>query len=144
MPFFLLQENGDKILLEDLTGFVILEAVAGPTVFYQAGGAGYPVRKRKRRHETQALFDRMERTLREAVGLDSPVVAEPEGRAAAPIETAPWTPERLEAGLADLAALAAGSARLEARFARLQRLLDERRHDLALRDDDEEFWMLMS
>jgi hypothetical protein len=145
MPFYLLQENGDKILLEDLTGFVILETVLAPTVFYQAGGgAGHPAKnRRRRRHETQLLFERMERTLQEALGLVAPVVAEPESGAPTPVES-PWTPARLEASLAELAVLAAGSAHFEARWAALQRQLDASIEDRRRRDEDDEFWLLLS
>lgn len=144
MPFYLIQESGSKILLEDLTGSLILELspVPGPTVFYQAGGAGHPVgRKKRKRYETQELFDKIERSLEEALGLVAPLVPEAESAAPAGDDAPAWQPERLEEGLAHLAALAAGSARLETRLARLQRAIDD---EARARQDDDEFWMLLS
>ena len=144
MPFYLLQENGDKILLEDLTGFVILEAVTvpGPTVFYQGGGSGHPVGRRKRRHETQALFEAIEQGIREALGLVPPDLADAPEAAQDDAQTGPaWTAEHLETALARLAELAAGHRALEARLERLRESLDREARD---RQDDDEFWMLLS
>lgn len=140
MPFYLLQENGDQILLEDLTGFVILELVSapGPTVYYQ-GGSGHPVGRRKRKRDTQALFGQIEYELQVVLGL-----------VPAPVEHAPdtaadrrqaWSAEGLENALAQLAALAEGQRQLEARLERLRESLDREARDRA---DDDEFWMLLS
>jgi hypothetical protein len=144
----LLQENGDKILLEDLTGFVILEAggVPPPTVFYQAGGAGYPVKNRRsRRNDTQALFARLERTLQIAVGLVVPDV----GDAPRPTETpSPPRPselasEAIEESLGRLAALAEGRRSLELRLERLRESLRALAEEDRRRQDDDEFWLLL-
>jgi hypothetical protein len=117
-------------------------AVPGPTVFYQAGGAGHPVgRKKRKRYETQELFNKIERSLEEALGLGAPVVPETESGAAAANDAPSWQPERLEAGLAHLATLAAGSARLEARLDRLKQAIED---EARARQDDDEFWMLLS
>lgn len=70
MVLYLLKEDGGRIKLEDGSGSLILEAsgVPGPTVDWQAGGAGHPVKK-KRRNETDELFKRIEHTLEVALGL---------------------------------------------------------------------------
>ncbi len=143
MPFYLRQENGDKILLEDLTGAVILEtvAIAPATVYYQ-GGAGHPApHRKKRRHETAALFANIERTLQEALGLVPPVVA----GAPVPAEAAPpaYSSAGLEAALADLATLAEGRRSYLARIERLRKALAQADDDRR-REDDDEFWLLMS
>lgn len=146
MPFYLRLENGDRILLENIAGYLILEnSVPGPTVNYQIGGAGHPGQHRiRKRHETQALFDKIERTLQEALGLVAPVVADASsGTTTESDAPASWTPERLQASLADLEALAVGSARDQARLARLRARLAALADDAESRNDDDEFWMLM-
>jgi len=147
MPFYLRLENGDRILLENLSGYLILEDVTAPaTINYQAGGAGHPIGTRKRkRHEADTLFANIERTLQEALGLVEPLVAgTPAAAGTADSPVARWEPERLETLLADLTALAAGSARYQARLRTLQDQMDAYAQTLRDRDDDEEFWMLMS
>lgn len=148
MPFYLKLENGDKILLENLAGFLILEDVTVPpaTINYQAGGAGHPGRERKRkRYESEALFARMERTLQEALGLVEPLVADAPSATGATLEVeSRWTPEQLEASLADLEAVAAGAAHYQARLRLLHQALADYDAELRARDDDDEFWMLMS
>jgi hypothetical protein len=147
MPFYLRLENGDRILLEIGGGYLILEQVAVPpaTINYQ-GGAGHPVGTRKRkRHETQELFASIERTLQEALGLVEPDVAGTTATTRTADSTLPhWTPERLEATLADLATVAAGAAHYERRLTALAQHIHDYEQTLRDRDDDEEFWMLLS
>jgi hypothetical protein len=86
MVLYLLKEDGGRITLEDGSGSIILEAsgIPGPTVNWQAGGAGYPVKK-KRRNETDELFRKIEHSLEVFLGL----VEEPvEVTAAAVVEEA--------------------------------------------------------
>ena len=146
MPFYLRTENGGKILLEDLTGALILETtIAPPTVNYQAGGAGHPGRKRKR-EEADELFRGIERTLQEALGLVAPVVDDPPVAANALREPdrPQWSPERLETAVERLTEIAAGHRNLEARLARLREAIATADREARLLDDDEDTWLLMS
>ena len=146
MPLYLLQENGSKLLLENLSGFVILEAVGVPpaTIYYQ-GGAGRPVWTRKKRRETQRLFDDIAITLEELVGLRPPPVVDAQ-RAAPPLSPVHpgWTPAELTDALSRLATLAQGHEGLETRFERLNRMLLDYQSEEASKIDDDETWMLMA
>jgi len=145
--FYLLQENGSKITLENGSGSIILEASSGsgPTVDWQAGGAGHPV-KRKRKNATEELFDSIERSLEVALGLvevplDLPAEAILE-------EAAPtWSEERYRTAILRLGRISGYNSESSQRFARLEAMLrayeEAQARERALQDD-EETWFLMS
>jgi hypothetical protein len=141
---YLLKEDGGRITLEDGSGSLILEAsgIPGPTVNWQAGGAGYPVKK-KRRNETDELFKRIEHTLEVALGLvDEPVTATaaPESP---PAET--WSEEALRRAVGELQARFAEQGDFARRIERLNAML--RAYEEAKereRIEEEEAWILMA
>lgn len=73
MPFYLLNEDGTKLALEDLSGFLLLEGDDGgtpvvPTIVYGGGGGA-------RRNRRKELYDAIDRTIRELlVGSPADVV----------------------------------------------------------------------
>lgn len=144
---YLLKEDGFKLLLESGAGAVLLEgsSIPGPTVDWQSGGRGRPVK----RHETDALFQSIEHTLRLALGLDDapdPVSDGATGTDDAPIPL--WSDARLQDALEQFRALRSSRVAATQRYQRLESLLrayeDEQARQEALRLDDEETWMLMS
>ena len=144
---YLLKEDGFKLLLENGSGALLLEAssIPGPTVDWQAGGRGRPVR----RNETEALLQSIEQTLRVALGLDEapvPVSDGPAGTDDPPIPL--WSDARFQDALEQFRALRSSRVAATQRYQRLESLLraydDEQVRQEALRLDDEETWMLMS
>jgi hypothetical protein len=145
--FYLLQENGSKITLENGAGSLILEAsgVAGPTVFYQAGGAGHPVKRRK--DATEELFKKIEHSLEVALGL---VVDPVEGPAESLAEETPqpaWSDEAIREAVRRLEQLSADEWELRSRLERVRAMLrayEEAREREWFLNEDEETWFLMS
>ena len=145
--FYLLKEDGGKITLEDLSGSIILESstVGGPTVDWQAGGAGHPV-KRKRRNETEELFDEIQHSLEVALG----IAEEPLDVTATAVveEAAPaWSDEKLREAVERLRGLSERSEQYFQRMARIQamfRAYEEAQAREQALQDEEETWFLMS
>jgi hypothetical protein len=143
---YLLKEDGGRITLEDGSGSLILEAsgIPGPTVNWQAGGAGYPVKQRKRRNETEELFRKIEHSLEVALGLaEEPleVSAEAVTQEAAPA----WSEERYLDAIRELGLRRRDAELSSARFERLQAML--RAYQEAQereRIEEEEAWILMA
>lgn len=143
--FYLLQENGDKIQLENLSGFIILDSsVAGPTVDWQAGGRGRPFKRTKR----EELFDSIEHALRVALGIAEEVTDLPSRSERAVSHEPLWSEQRLHDALADYQSYRSRAVEHDARIRRLDALIrayeDEQKRQEALRIDDEETWFLMS
>lgn len=145
MAFYLLQENGSKILLEDGSGALLLEAtIPGPSVDWQAGGAGYPLKRR--RNATEDLFKEIERALEVALGIiEVPV----DDEAAAVVEEAPqptWSEARLHAALSELGRIGQRTEVYAARFERLQAMVrayeEAQARERALQDDEEAWFLL--
>ena len=145
--FYLLKEDGGKITLEDLSGSIILESstVGGPTVDWQAGGAGYPTKK-KRRNETEELFKDIEHSLEVALG----IAEEPLDVTATAVieETAPtWSDEKLRENVERLRRLSEFNQQYLERMARIQamfRAYEEAQAREQALQDEEETWFLMS
>lgn len=139
MAFYLLQENGDKITLEDGTGFLILEeTTAGPTVYYQGDGKGG--QRTKRRNRTHELFNAIEATLRAT--LDGPVVVHPP---LSEVTNEVDVTQGYDAALDQLAVLARENEDLSTRVAAIRKAVGdyEARRRALLEADDEEIWLLM-
>jgi hypothetical protein len=148
MSFYLLQEDGSKLLLEDGTGAILLESVPvpGPTIFYQGGGGGEePRRSRRTRRETDRLFAAIERSLEAALGLGPEPLAHPVSPAETVREPLPgWSPVALESTLARLAEVARGHEGLETRLERLREGLAAIEARRRAEQDDEDTWLLMA
>lgn len=142
MAFYLLQEDGNKIALEDLGGFIILEEeLIAPTLFHQGDGK---TRRRRRRTRTAELFDAMEQTLRRVLAgeVDAPTIQVAQvGPTAVVLDTT----EDLAASVSQLTKLARG---LQARAQALTGLFtafqayEQAKREAAMMDD-EEVWMLV-
>jgi hypothetical protein len=146
VAFYLLKEDGGKIQLEDLSGSILLEAdaVPGPSVDWQAGGAGYPAKHKKRRNETEELFRKIEHSLEVALGLaEEPLEV---GAEAVTQEAAPaWSEERYLDAIRELGLRRRDVELSSARFERLQAML--RAYQEAQereRIEEEEAWILMA
>jgi hypothetical protein len=142
---YLLKEDGGRITLEDGSGSLILEAsgIPGPTVNWQAGGAGYPVKHKKRRNETDELFKRIEHTLEVALGLVDEPVAATAAPESPPAET--WSEEALRRAVGELQARFAEQGDFARRIERLSAML--RAYEEAQereRIEEEEAWILMA
>lgn len=77
MPFYLLQENGEKLALEDLSGFLLLENSPPEVAVVLIGGDDAP--KKKRRNRTKELYDALARTIHELVAGVPPAPIRVEG-----------------------------------------------------------------
>jgi hypothetical protein len=145
---YLLKEDGGRITLEDGSGSLILEAsgIPGPTVDWQAGGAGYPVKK-KRRNETEELFRKIEHSLEVALGLvpePSEVTAGTESTPALQ-EPAAWSEEAYRDAIHRISSTLQHTAESTRRLERLHSLL--RAYEEAKereRIEEEEAWILMA
>lgn len=136
--FYLLQENGDKLVLEDTSGFLILdEASVGPTVYYQGDGKGGRTKRRNRTHE---LFNAIEATLRAT--LDGPVVVHPP---LSEVTNEVDVTQGYDAAIDQLAVLAKENEELSARVKGIRAAVRdyEARRRALLEADDEEIWLLM-
>lgn len=140
MGFYLLQENGSRLLLEHLSGAVLLEEVAPEphVVFLLGGGDDAPAKRRKKQRE---LFQEMERTMVEILHPPVPVSAEPV--AARPVVQVPPR-ETLEEQLQALLTLAGESHDLLQRVQRLRSEAQQIAAEQALRDEEDDFILLMS
>jgi hypothetical protein len=142
---YLLKEDGGRITLEDGSGSLILEAsgIPGPTVNWQAGGAGYPVKK-KRRNETEELFRKIEHSLEVSLGLaEEPleVGAEAHTEEAAPA----WSEARYREAIDYLKRVSSAADITRADLQRLASML--RAYEEAQereRIEEEEAWILMA
>jgi len=142
MAFYLLQEDGSKFRLEDLSGFLILEDESvAPTLDHQ-GGDGK--RKGTRRKRTRELFQDMEDTLRRVLDgtIDAPLV---------PVATVGTTTLVLDQqdgyadALAHLRTLTVHQQTETAALAQLQRHLDDYEARLRAEQelDEEDAWSLL-
>ena len=142
MAFYLLQEDGSRLYLEDLSGFLILEEESlAPTVDHQ-GGDGKKRRGRRRRR-THELMAAMETTLARILDgtLDAvvPTVAE-----AGAVRLILDRTESLESAARQLAAIASRSHRERHEIDTLAdalKLYDLHKQAEA-ETDDEETWSL--
>jgi hypothetical protein len=144
MAFYLLQEDGSKLFLEDLSGFLLLEEEPiAPTVFYQSDGKGRAGRRKRRRNRTAELFESMQATLRRVLdgSLDQPVVpVATVGKArlvydnTEPIASAIAQFDRLAKPYEGAAQAAQDLRHLLGQYERTRRDLEE---------DDEELWMMV-
>jgi hypothetical protein len=147
VSFYLLKEDGGKIQLEDGTGSLLLEEVAipGPSVDWQAGGAGYPVKQRKRRNETEELFRKIEHSLAVALGLAEEPVEVTAGAVETPraIQTddAAAIRRSYEQLLQKLSALDNARARMDKLGAMLRAYEEAQERE---RIEEEEAWILMA
>jgi hypothetical protein len=143
MAFYLLQEDGNKILLEDLSGFIILEeTLIGPTLFHQGDGKRRNGRYGKRRLRTQELFSAMEQTLRRVLTgeVDAPTVTVAQvGPAAVVLDTT----EPFEASVTQLRRLADRTKVLSTHLTSLFQAFTEYEKRKVLEMDDEEMWALV-
>jgi hypothetical protein len=142
---YLLKEDGGRITLEDGSGSLILEAsgIPGPTVNWQAGGAGYPVKQRKRRNETEELFRKIEHSLEVFLGLVEETVEVTAAAESPPAET--WSEEALRRAVGELQARYAEQGDFARRIERLNAML--RAYEEAKereRIEEEEAWILMA
>lgn len=133
MNEYLLQENGDKLLLEDGSGaLILLEVPVGPVIIY--GGDDAPRKKRKRRD----IFKDLEHTIHQLLYPE----AEPDVVSAPVAAATPTINEKLQ----ELLALAQGSHELLQRAAQLRAEVAAAHaaQQLALEEDDEEtlIWLL--
>lgn len=145
---YLLKENGGKLTLENSTGVLILEAsgIPGPAVDWQAGGAGHPTGRRRRRNETRALFDSIEHALEMALGLaEEPVAVSAETIIEEAVQPA-WDEKRLRDAIGNLGEIRAISEEYGQRFDRLQTLFrdyeESQARERALQDDEETWFLL--
>jgi hypothetical protein len=147
MNLYLLKEDGGRITLEDGSGSLILEAsgIPGPTVNWQAGGAGYPVKHKKRRNETDELFRKIEHSLEVALGLaEEPLEV---GAEAVTQEAAPQAVDHeairreYQRLLQRLSELADSNARMEKLGAMLRAYEEAQERE---RIEEEEAWILMA
>ena len=117
-------------------GSVVVPPVIPPASVYYQGGGGTGLgggKRKKRRNERQELFAAIEASIREQLWPPEIEADEP-----APVVTVPredWT---------KLREYAADNAVLSARLTALKRDLDlYEAEQQALRDDDEDFWMMV-
>jgi hypothetical protein len=108
--------------------------VPGPSVDWQGGGAGYPVRRKRRRRQDE-LFAELERTIR------AQVFGEEESQPIPILAQAQAITQPLGPTLAELIQAAGDSAELLQRVDRLKADLRRAQIDYALLLDEEE-WML--
>lgn len=108
--------------------------VIPPSAVNYQGGGGSGLGRKKRRNERQELFDAIERSIR--AQLEAPGVEEVEPVAASvTVEKEDWS---------KLKQYAADNEELSARLTALKRDLDRyEAEQQALRDDDEDFWMMV-
>jgi hypothetical protein len=146
VSFYLLKEDGGKIQLEDGTGSLLLEEVAipGPSVDWQAGGAGYPVKQRKRRNETEELFRKIEHSLAVALGLAEEPIPVTAGAVEAPSEPQ-WSEEGIRKAVEEFERLSRIYIETDERIGRLRLLLGayEEAQERE-RIEEEEAWILMA
>jgi hypothetical protein len=142
---YLLKEDGGRITLEDGSGSLILEAsgIPGPTVNWQAGGAGYPVKK-KRRNETEELFRKIEHSLAVALGLAEEPIPVTAGAVEAPSEPQ-WSEEGIRKAVEEFERLSRIYIETDERIGRLRLLLGayEEAQERE-RIEEEEAWILMA
>jgi hypothetical protein len=143
---YLLKEDGGRITLEDGSGSLILEAsgIPGPTVNWQAGGAGYPVKK-KRRNETEELFRKIEHSLEVALGLaEEPVEVGAEAHTEEAAQPA-WSEEAYRDAILHISSTLQHTAESTRRLERVHSML--RAYEEAQereRIEEEEAWILMA
>lgn len=142
--FFILQENGDRLFTENLLGFLITEvSVEIPPAQIDYQGDGKRRKRKKRRYETQVLFESIEETIRRTVlGLPEPTRPVPaEVAAQIPIDVS----HGFEAALDQLTLLAEGAQDLSGRVAALRSAVQvyEAERQKRLEQDEEDFMMVL-
>lgn len=145
MAFYLLQEDGSRIILEDLSGFLILEETSlAPTVDYQGDGKGRAGRRQRRRYRLDELSRSMQATLASVLrgDVDGPEVAVAQ---AGPVRLVLATNESLAQAVEQIATSTRPMAQLAMRLQELRSLVTDyeaqRRRLIEL--DDEELWSLV-
>lgn len=145
MAFYLLQEDGSRIILEDLSGFLILEETSlAPTVDYQGDGKGRAGRRQRRRYRLDELSRSMQATLESVLrgDVDGPEVAVAQ---AGPVRLVLTTNESLMQAVEQIATATRPMAQLAMRLHELRSLVTDyeaqRRRLIEL--DDEELWSLV-
>lgn len=145
---YLLKEDGGKFTIENGAGFIILEAsgVPGPSVDWQAGGAGHPT-KRQRRNAQKELFDSIEHALEVALGLaEEPLAVSAEAVLEEAAQPA-WNEERFLDAIRELGRARESSGEYAQRFSRLEtmfRAYEEAQARERALQDEEEAWFLLT
>lgn len=137
MSFYLLQENGSRILLENSgSDAIILQFVPTPTVVV-VGGDDSPA-KRKRRKTQQDLFLELDATIHQLLAGEPDVEVVPPVVATAPGET---VGEKLESAFSKLVLLTAEQDDWTSKIAQLRTALNA--YQQQIWDDDEAEWLLL-
>lgn len=145
MAFYLLQEDGSRMILEDLSGFLLLEETSlAPTVDYQGDGKGRAGRRQRRRYRLDELSRAMHTTLARVLRGETEEV-EITIASAGPVSLVLASREPLADALEQVSRTTRPSERLAQSVRDLRELVtayDEAKRRM-IELDDEELWSLV-